>query len=892
MSRIRALGSLGIGLSLAVAGTVPATANEPSAAAQDCAAPAPVGTVFEVTASGDSGPGTFAQAVLDANAQPGTDTIRFAAGIAVTVSASVPITESVVIDGGGAAVTWAPESLGTESWIRAADGAAVSLFHLGITQTNRNWEPILSLVSTAPGEDVSICAVTLNDSSEGLLSLETLNGDLTVQDVTVDGSSGESELAAVWVGEAYGSVRVTDSAFRNLDMTGVSIDYADLTADQQILVTDTQFRKISVREAESPGLALSIDSVGHSGTEPRSTPAVSVLGTEFSEISGLGEAAFYTGEVQGDLVLSESSFRGVTDADDYLTAAAYLTGIEGSVQISGSQFIDNEVGGLRLESIDLAGENQIRVERSVFSGNSARMTEEGGGLSVEADVLDDRATPVVELLDSSFLDNWAVHGAAAMIETYHSGAQAGPALRLSGNTFASERLSLAEDAGVLLVLRPWLRETSEPAVYAVNNTVDVGPDAGSGLPGILIQGEGFDSIVEHLTMPGAALHVRGEGMGLVVNSSALGDTEHGGVIAEYGETVSGVENTVPVSGALPAGPEDVLPLDEWLLGSLADNGGAQHTMLPAEGSPLIDAAPGSTISVDQRGVTRPQGAAPDRGAVEVEVGELNVSPDVTVVAGETATLLIERSGNSALSATALVELADGTAVAGTDYEKERFELSWAAGDAEPKKIPVRTLVADVGSRDLTATITESAGVGIGARPSGTVTIVREAAPVLGTVSMGQDVSVTAGDPATLTVTRAGDPALATTARVTLTDGTAVAGTDYVAESFDLAWAAGDADSKTVTVRTLVQQPGSRQLTATITEVTGASAGERVSATVTIQRDETGHTTAPPTVSPTPAPGKLSETGSGDGYALAGLAAALLALGGGLLALRARVRRQG
>ncbi|MEB4613924.1 choice-of-anchor Q domain-containing protein, partial [Leucobacter sp. M11] len=734
MSRIRALGALGIGLSLAVAGTVPASANEGVAAAPDCGALSPVGTVFDVTASGDSGPGTFAQAVLDANAQPGTDTIRFAAGLAVTVSESVRLTESVVIDGGGATVTWAPATLGTDSWIRGADGATVSLFDLGITQTNRNWEPIVSLVSTAPGEGVTLCALSVNDSSEGLLSVEMLNGDLTVQDLTVDGSSGDSELAALWLGEVYGSVRVADSVFRNLDMAGLTIDIAELTAEQHISVTDTLFTQLAVSEAESPGLALSLDTVEHAGADPRSTPAVEVTRTHFSEISGFGEAAFYAGEVQGDVLLSESSFRGVTDPEEYLTAAVALTGVQGGVEVLGSQFLDNEVGGLRLESIELAGEQSIRVAESVFSGNTAAVYEEGGGLAIEADVLEDRETPVVELVDSSFVGNWGIDGAAALIDTYHSGEQTGPAIHLSGNTFANGEVSLAEHEGVMLVLRPSVAETTGTSVHVVNNTVDVGPDAGSGLPGMLIQGEGFDSVIEHLTMPGAPVHVRGEEMGLSVRSSALGDAEHGGVIAEYGERVSGVENTVPASGALPADPEDVLPLDEWLLGGLADNGGAQHTMLPAEGSPLIDAAPASAVAVDQRGVTRPQGAAPDRGAVEVaepvvEPGEVRMGADAEVTAGASATLTVLREGPTDEAVTARVELSDGTAVAGRDYVSASFDLAWAAGDAEAKTLTVQSLVHEPGSRTLQATVTRAEGATIGARDTATVTIVRDEATI-------------------------------------------------------------------------------------------------------------------------------------------------------------------
>ncbi len=61
------------------------------------------------------------------------------------------------------------------------------------------------------------------------------------------------------------------------------------------------------------------------------------------------------------------------------------------------------------------------------------------------------------------------------------------------------------------------------------------------------------------------------------------------------------------------------------LGSLAANGGPTQTLLPQQGSGLIDPIPvascqadgASGITTDQRGVTRPQGQGCDIGAVEV-----------------------------------------------------------------------------------------------------------------------------------------------------------------------------------------------------------------------------------------------------------------------------------
>ena len=65
------------------------------------------------------------------------------------------------------------------------------------------------------------------------------------------------------------------------------------------------------------------------------------------------------------------------------------------------------------------------------------------------------------------------------------------------------------------------------------------------------------------------------------------------------------------------------------LGALANNGGPTRTLALVAGSSAIDAAGDCTVTTDQRGVARPQGAACDIGAYEVDVV---VSPTTTEAA--------------------------------------------------------------------------------------------------------------------------------------------------------------------------------------------------------------------------------------------------------------------
>jgi hypothetical protein len=87
-------------------------------------------------------------------------------------------------------------------------------------------------------------------------------------------------------------------------------------------------------------------------------------------------------------------------------------------------------------------------------------------------------------------------------------------------------------------------------------------------------------------------------------------------------------NDASDGGFLSAVGDIVNPGEDPLLGPLADNGGPTftHELLP--GSPAIDAAdPNDFPETDQRGITRPQGPAPDIGAFEVVPVEDTIPPE-------------------------------------------------------------------------------------------------------------------------------------------------------------------------------------------------------------------------------------------------------------------------
>lgn len=142
------------------------------------------------------------------------------------------------------------------------------------------------------------------------------------------------------------------------------------------------------------------------------------------------------------------------------------------------------------------------------------------------------------------------------------------------------------------------------------------------------------------------------------NSTTLGDRPNCGL-----GITNGGNNLSFGGGCGPIGDDDPL------LGSLDDNGGSTPTMLPAPGSPALDAislsggACATSVTSDQRGVARPQGDGCDIGAVEVADAAApdELAPEITITSPASgATYLL---GATVVADYGCVDEDDGSGVA-------------------------------------------------------------------------------------------------------------------------------------------------------------------------------------------------------------------------------------
>lgn len=175
--------------------------------------PATADSIFPVTNTDDAGPGSFRQALADAAASPGHDSVSFRVGGTVTLASEISWSgdgslniygHGIVIDAGGA-----PRALVDES------GTGISIEGLSITgvagSTNLDAAPIVSM-----GGDIHVfyCAITGNhvtstagDAAGALLSVGGFAGagDCDITDNWVHARAGDAAGAILGVYADAGS---------------------------------------------------------------------------------------------------------------------------------------------------------------------------------------------------------------------------------------------------------------------------------------------------------------------------------------------------------------------------------------------------------------------------------------------------------------------------------------------------------------------------------------------------------------------------------------------------------------------------------------------------------------------------------------------------------------
>ena len=345
-------------------------------------------------------------------------------------------------------------------------------------------------------------------------------------------------------------------------------------------------------------------------------------GTAFTDNTSAGRAGAIE-VIEGVLEISDAELTGNEAQSASIAGRGGAVSVDGDewvsdVEVSGTTFTGNsggEGGAIRTNQATLS------VIDSEFEGNTSR-DDDGGAIRIRgedhsitiddstfrANEADSRGGAVgsaqsnVTLTNSTFVDNEAGSVAGALLAREAD---------VSTSTFAGNQAGLS--GGAVATFRETTLSTS---TFTDNHTGSGGGALyfGSNEDQVAI----VDSTITDNTADGAGQQISVLDATLTLERSVVaGD---GGAACELpldrdGQIVSNGYNLfVDDSCDVDAG-SDVIGEDP-MLGDLGDHGGDTQVRLPAEGSPVVDAAGDGCEGEDQRGVSRPQGEACDIGAVE------------------------------------------------------------------------------------------------------------------------------------------------------------------------------------------------------------------------------------------------------------------------------------
>lgn len=615
--------SVGVGM---VGGALPA------AAAEEAAQPA---ATFTVTNTDDAGAGSLRQAILDANSNPGHDTITFGGGATGQITLStgqLEITDSVSILGPGAQT------------LAVSGNDASRVFYM--------WNSLSTI-------DVSISGLTIRDgnAADGA-GIAAWGENLTLADVVVTGNvaAGDGGGVLFYGNESQASLSISDS-----EISGNNASYnggglyswsADSITLTNVAVTgntsgsDGGGVSLSTYYASEVAFTLTDSTVSDNyggddggglflyGAGPATISNVSITGNEAGDDGG--GALFYDG---GEITVENSTISGNTADSD--GGGAFFYENQGAISITNTQVTGNHAtygdgGGLRFYET-----GDVEVSGSVISGNSAE--GDGGG----AHFYNSYYGAGVTITDTQVVDNDAGYDGGGLF-LYDLGDVTIVTSTVADNTAEYGGGIFAEDLAGLEVSRSTISGNAAGlggGLFATSGSYY------SYAPGAM------PVVVENSTVSGNSSEYIGGGIaltgyvqGAVRHTTVSGNTAEvagGGVVVPYGAEAV-IEHTILANGSASFGPDlaaqdpdavtvswslieqvdddtlftdgggNVLEVDPKL-GALRSNGGTTQTHLPQSYSPVIDAGDpefSPPPSSDQRGKDRVVGGRVDIGSVE------------------------------------------------------------------------------------------------------------------------------------------------------------------------------------------------------------------------------------------------------------------------------------
>lgn len=608
-----------------------------------------------VTTTSDSGPGSLRQAVLDAAALPGADTITFAPALSgatiLLTTGAVTLNNSLTIDGSALPSGITINGNGTSGVFVINGGATVVLTALNIANGNSSYGGgVLNDNSTATLNRCTLTGNAADNSAAGGGGIANNQGTMNVIQCTLYGNHATNSAAGGGgILNYLGTMNViqctiygNSGSYYDGGPLGGGIRAIGPMVVGNSIVAGNMGEDIFAFEYTSTGGNFiggnpMLAPLGNYGGPTQTMPPLpgSPAMDAANVVAGLATDQRGSARVSGaapDIGAVESSglwVQNTTDAGvDSLRSVLFNAGVGGLTNV-----IVNFVPSLSGATITLTSEitlNSITIDASSLP---AGITISGGDVTRLFSV---GSSQTVTLRYLNLVDGQAAAGSggalnnAGILTVDHcsfasSGATYGGAIANDGNltirdstlngntatgyggaifnddtleaihcTFADNQANISGGA---------LSDNNGNETFRIKNCTIVGnraldPDGGGAL----------DCYALSSTTLGTTILSSNTANGIIRNYAAVGSVPPPLTSTGYNlcdDSPSGLNAT-----------GDLINIANALLAPLGNYGGPTQTMPPLPGSPAINAAGTSSFTTDQRGYPRPVGLAADIGAVE------------------------------------------------------------------------------------------------------------------------------------------------------------------------------------------------------------------------------------------------------------------------------------
>lgn len=380
----------------------------------------------------------------------------------------------------------------------------------------------------------------------------------------------------------------------------------------------------------STGVALTLDGAGFTITQTcpgdrvmetqgaggLTLTSVTITGGDADGGAGQGVGGGISSATPGPLTLDHTTVTGNRVSGDiggegggfFAAGPVTLTNsvVSNNVAMGGTSIFAGLGGGF-------AAGGTVQATDSTISGNVATGSEKSGGqsggvfgnspMTFTRSTLSDNIAQESAAGNSGYSGAIAINASLTLVNSTVTGNRAGGANGMTGGIAAGGPITL------------------------VYSTI-AGNTAAEGSANVRFLGDTYDDV----------------SFGSVVANPLGGAPNCGGTVMTSQGHNYDTDGTCGFTNALNG---DVSSGVDPMLGTLADNSGPTMTMLPLTGSPLFDAiamadcqaGDASGVVLDQRSVTRPQGAGCDIGAVEIEVALPPTTTTTTTMPTTTTTTM-------------------------------------------------------------------------------------------------------------------------------------------------------------------------------------------------------------------------------------------------------------